>query len=259
MSLSPLAARVFSAPNVEERRGARAVDMLILHYTGMASAEAACDLLCSPTSGVSCHYLVDEDGAIIQMVAEDLRAWHAGVSSWKGETDTNSRSIGIEIQNPGHNLGYRAFPDRQMQAVIGLCRDILGRHAIPPAHVLAHSDVAPGRKIDPGELFDWALLHRHGIGHWVPPSPPDRAPLAADDLRRFQHLLADYGYLIAETGVEDEATRKATDAFQRHFNQALVNGIPDRSSLATAERLLAALPPAQRFLQSSIRPATSAS
>lgn len=259
MSLSPLAFRVLDAPNVEPRRRSRAVDMLILHYTGMASAEAACDLLCSATSGVSCHYLVDEDGAIIQMVSEDLRAWHAGVSSWKGETDTNSRSIGIEIQNPGHNLGYRAFPDRQMQAVTDLCRDILGRHAIPAAHVLAHSDVAPGRKIDPGELFDWGLLHRHGIGHWVPPSPPDATPLGSDELRSFQRLLAEYGYAIAETGIADEATRKVTDAFQRHFNPALVNGIPDRSSLATAERLLAALPGDQPFLQRSSRPATSAS
>ena len=259
MTLSPLAQRVLSAPNVEARRNARQVDMLVLHYTGMASAGAACDLLCSPTSGVSCHYLVDEDGAVIQMVAEDLRAWHAGVSSWKGETDTNSRSIGIEIQNPGHNLGYRPFPDRQMQAVIALCSDILARHAIPPDHVLAHSDVAPGRKIDPGEKFDWALLHRHGIGHWVPPAAPDGTALTPDDLRRFQFLLADYGYAIEGTGTLDEATRKVTDAFQRHFNQALVNGVPDRSSLRTAERLLAALPDSQRFRQRSSSPSTSAS
>ncbi len=110
MIVSPLARRVVPAANAEPRRSARSVDMLILHYTGMASAAAACDLLCSATSGVSCHYLVDEDGTVIQMVGEELRAWHAGVSSWKGETDTNSRSIGIEIQNPGHTLGYRDFP-----------------------------------------------------------------------------------------------------------------------------------------------------
>jgi N-acetylmuramoyl-L-alanine amidase len=233
--------------------------MLILHYTGMAGADAACDLLCSPTSGVSCHYLVDEDGAITQMVSEDLRAWHAGASSWKGETDTNSRSIGIEIQNPGHNLGYRGFPHRQMEAVAALCADIVSRNAIPPCHVLAHSDVAPGRKIDPGEKFDWALLHRRGIGHWVAPAAPDAAPLTPDELRRFQHLLADYGYAITDSGTLDEATRKVTDAFQRHFNPPLVNGIPDRSSLRTAEQLLAALPHAQRFLQRSSSPSTSAS
>lgn len=259
MSISPLAQRVLGAPNVEPRRNARKVDMLVLHYTGMASAEDACDLLCSPASGVSCHYLVDEDGTITQMVAEDQRAWHAGVSSWKGETDTNSRSIGIEIQNPGHTLGYRAFPARQMDAVAALCADILRRHDIPPAHVLAHSDVAPGRKIDPGELFDWAFLHRQGIGHWVPPSPPDATPLPAGDLRIFQRLLAAYGYGIAETGQCDEATARVTDAFQRHFNPALISGVPDRSSLRTAQRLLAALPPGQRFLQNSSRPSTSAS
>ena len=241
MSFSPLAQAVVEAPNVEPRRNGRAVDMLLLHYTGMASAHAARDLLCSAQSGVSCHYLVDEDGAITQMVSEDLRAWHAGVSCWKGETDTNSRSIGIEIQNPGHALGYRDFPGRQMRAVIALCRDILSRHAIPPAHVLAHSDVAPGRKIDPGERFDWAFLHREGIGHWVPPAQPDTAPLSADELRQFQRLLKAYGYAIGETGEWDEATRKVTDAFQRHFRPALVSGVPDRSALRTAERLVSGL------------------
>ncbi len=241
MILSPLAQRVALAPNVEPRRNGRAVDMLLLHYTGMASSAAACDLLCSAESGVSCHYLVDEEGAITQMVGEELRAWHAGVSCWKGETDTNSRSIGIEIQNPGHALGYRDFPARQMQAVVALCQDILSRHAIPPAHVLAHSDVAPGRKIDPGERFDWALLHREGIGHWVPPAPPDPVLLEAAELPVFQRLLKTYGYAVEETGEWDEATRKVTDAFQRHFRPALVNGVPDRSALRTAERLASGL------------------
>ena len=180
---------------------------------------------------------MDEVGTITQMVGEDERAWHAGVSCWQGETDTNSRSIGIEIQNPGHTLGYRAFPAAQMQAVVALCRDILSRHDIPPANVLAHSDVAPGRKIDPGELFDWALLHREGIGHWVPPAEADARGLAGAELARFQRLLKDYGYGLEETGAYDEATRKVTDAFQRHFRPALVNGIPDMSALRTAERL----------------------
>ena len=175
------------------------------------------------------------------MVGEEMRAWHAGVSCWKGETDTNSRSIGIEIHNPGHMLGYRDFPARQMQAVTALCRDILSRHAITPEHVLAHSDVAPGRKIDPGERFDWAALHREGIGHWVPPAPPDPVPLEPRELRDFQRLLRAYGYAIAETGEWDEETRKVTDAFQRHFRPALVNGVPDRSVLRTAERLVSGL------------------
>ncbi|MCA3560432.1 MAG: N-acetylmuramoyl-L-alanine amidase [Aestuariivirga sp.] len=213
--------------------------MLLLHYTGMSSAEAAFEQLCSPQSGVSCHYLIGEDGAITQMVGEEERAWHAGVSSWQGETDTNSRSIGIEIHNPGHSIGYRDFPAPQMLAVVALCRDILTRHAIPPQNVLAHSDVAPGRKIDPGELFDWPLLFRNGIGHWVPPAAADERELAGGELAAFQRLLKDYGYAIEVTGERDEATRKVTDAFQRHFRPALVNGIPDRSALRTAERLVA--------------------
>jgi N-acetylmuramoyl-L-alanine amidase len=239
--VSPLAHRVIEAANREPRRNGRTVDMLLLHYTGMNSAGAACDLLCSEASGVSCHYLIDEDGAITQMVGEESRAWHAGASSWQGETDTNSRSIGIEIQNPGHQYGYRDFPAVQMAAVVALSRDILTRHAIQPPNVLAHSDVAPGRKIDPGERFDWSLLHRAGIGHWVPPAERDERVLAGAALAAFQQILKDYGYAIAVTGEHDEATRKVTDAFQRHFRQALVNGIPDYSALRTAERLTAAL------------------
>ena len=241
MILSPLAHRFRAAANHEPRRNSRAVDMLILHYTGMASAKSACDLLCSAASGVSCHYLVDEDGTIIQMVGEDLRGWHAGVSVWKGVTDTNSRSIGIEIQNPGHMLGYRDFPAVQMAAVAALCRDILSRHAIPPQHVLAHSDVAPGRKIDPGERFDWAMLHGEGVGHWVPPAEADDTPLKGEELAAFQRLLGEYGYGIAAIGTLDVATRKVTDAFQRHFVPARITGVPDRAALHTAERLLAAL------------------
>lgn len=239
MILSPLAQRYVAAANREPRRNDRAADMLLLHYTGMNSAAAACGLLCSAESGVSCHYLVDEDGTIIQMVGEDERAWHAGVSSWQGETDTNSRSIGIEIHNPGHTIGYRDFPPAQMAAVVRLCRDILSRHAIPPRNVLAHSDVAPGRKIDPGERFDWPLLFRNGVGHWVPPGLPDEGVLAGQDLIRFQRLLKDYGYGLDVTGLHDEGTRKVTDAFQRHFRPALVNGVPDISCLRTVERLLA--------------------
>lgn len=241
MIVSPLSHRMVVAANAEPRRNGRAVDMLILHYTGMASAAAACDLLCSAHSGVSCHYLVDEDGTITQMVGEDMRAWHAGVSCWKGESDTNSRSIGIEIQNPGHALGYRDFPEPQMEAVIALCRDILSRHAIPPMHVLAHSDVAPGRKIDPGERFDWARLHAHGIGHWVPPADSDASPLSRDELLAYQRLLAEYGYGISPTGDCDEATLKVTDAFRRHFQPGQAGAPPDRSALRGAERLVAAL------------------
>lgn len=241
MIVSPLTHHVVKAANEEPRRNGRSVDMLLLHYTGTVSAAVARDLLVSAESGVSCHYLIDEQGIITQMVGEEMRAWHAGVSTWQGETDTNSRSIGIEIQNPGHALGYCDFPAPQMQAVVALCRDILSRHAIPARNVLAHSDVAPGRKIDPGERFGWALLAEAGVGHWVPPAGPLHTPLAPVDLSAFQALLQSYGYGLSVTGVLDEQTRKVTDAFQRHFRQSLVNGVPDVGCLLTAEQLVQAL------------------
>lgn len=239
MIRSRLAHAFIPATNVEPRRNGRAVDLLLLHYTGMKSAEAALDQLCSASSGVSCHYLIDEAGRITQMVDEDMRAWHAGRSLWLGETDTNSRSIGIEIQNAGHWIDYTDFPDVQMDAVAALCRDILARHAIAPSNVLAHSDVAPGRKIDPGEKFDWQRLYAEGIGQWVPPATEGQGePLDAADLSRFQQMLRVYGYGLDVTGELDETTRKVTDAFQRHFRPALVNGVPDRSCLLTLDALL---------------------
>lgn len=254
MTRSSLAAAFIPATGFEPRRNARPVDLLLLHYTGMATAEAALERLCSPHSGVSCHYLVDELGRIVQMVDEDMRAWHAGVSCWQGESDTNSRSIGIEIQNRGHWIGYDDFPAAQMEAVEALCLDILSRHAIPACNVLAHSDVAPGRKIDPGEKFDWKRLHAAGVGHWVPEVAEGLGEvLAGDDLIRFQRLLADYGYRIAVTGEADKMTASVTDAFQRHFRPSRVDGVPDRSCLLTLEALL------QGLRQRAISPAKSAS
>ena len=237
MIRSRLAHDFMLAPNVEPRRNGRRPDMLVLHYTGMASAAAARNVLCSAQSGVSCHYLVGENGLITQMVGEEMRAWHAGVSYWQGETDTNSRSIGIEIQNPGHTIGYRDFPPAQMRAVAALCLDVLSRQDIAPQLVLAHSDVAPGRKVDPGERFDWRWLHSQGIGHWIEPSPPDAGTLNAGELMELQQLLQTYGYGIAVTGIYDEPTRKVLDAFQRHFRPEKVDGQADRCCLMTARRL----------------------
>lgn len=218
--------------------------MLLLHYTGMASAEAAWRRLCDPDSQVSCHYLVEEEGNIVQMVAEDMRAWHAGQSFWHGETDINSRSIGIEIHNGGHDFGSPDFPDRQMEAVIALARDILDRHMIPPQRVLAHSDVAPRRKQDPGEKFDWRRLHEAGIGHWVEPEPigGDRGFGRCDQgdaVLALQDDLAAYGYEVPQTGRFDAATEVTLTAFQRHFRQARVDGRADRSTCVTLSRLLA--------------------
>jgi N-acetylmuramoyl-L-alanine amidase len=172
-----------------------------------------------------------------------MRAWHAGVSMWRGETDVNSWSIGIEIQNPGHTIGYRDFPLTQMHAVAALCREVIARHDIAPRMVLAHADVAPGRKIDPGERFDWTWLHGHGVGHWVEAAARDDTLLEGPELMELQMLLRDYGYGIEATGHRDEQTRKCLDAFQRHFRQAKVDGVADRSSLLTARRLIASLEP----------------
>jgi N-acetylmuramoyl-L-alanine amidase len=221
------------------------VDILLLHYTGMRSGEAACARLCDPDSKVSAHYLVYEDGRIDQLVPEARRAWHAGVGSWKGETDINTRAIGIEIVNPGHEFGYRDFPDAQIETVIALCRDILKRHDIPPARVLAHSDVAPGRKQDPGERFPWGRLAASGIGLWIEPTPiRDGDALVptqrGEDVTMLQTMLAKFGYAAALTGIYDEATRDIVTAFQRHFRPARVDGVADRSTIETLRRLLTA-------------------
>lgn len=235
------------AVNVSERRDGKTADILLLHYTGMESAKAAMDWLCSDQSGVSCHYLIDEAGAITQMVDEDMRAWHAGASSWKGDSDINSRSIGIEIVNPGHEWGYREFPEAQMAVVIDLCRDIVERNAIAPERVLAHSDVAPGRKADPGEKFDWQRLHAAGIGHWVEPAPVVgglfmQAGEEGEPVAALQAMLASYGYGIEMSAKYDAQTVAVVEAFQRHFRPARVDGIADRSTIETLKRLIDVLP-----------------
>lgn len=247
MKRSALAEDFVLSPNVDERRDGGRISLLILHYTGMKSAEVARDWLCAPQSRVSCHYLVDEAGCITQMVDEDLRAWHAGLSHWQEMTDLNSRSIGIEIQNLGHNLGYTPFPPRQMQGVIALCQDILSRHDIRPQHVLAHSDIAPHRKIDPGELFDWRLLHEHGIGHWVEPEPLGGGPFlqqgdSGEAVQALQAMLRLYGYGMEPTGQFDAGVAAVVRAFQRHFRPAKVDGVADTSTVATLHRLIANQP-----------------
>ncbi|MEO1199690.1 MAG: N-acetylmuramoyl-L-alanine amidase [Pseudomonadota bacterium] len=231
------------SPNHNARVAGTDVDILLLHYTGMESGQAAIDWLRSPESNVSCHYVVEEDGRIFRLVSEGLRAWHAGAGVWRGRDDINSRSIGIEIVNPGHEWGYRPFPDVQVEAVVALCQDILSRHPISARNVLAHSDIAPSRKIDPGELFPWDQLAGEGIGHWVPQEPLGRPTALAnvDDLVRFQNHLAQYGYALAPTGVSDRETATVTAAFQRHFRPARVDGIVDLSTALTLEKLLAAL------------------
>jgi len=242
---SPLATLWCPAPNHEERRGGRAPDMLLLHYTGMETAESALDWLTRQESGVSCHYLVDEEGRIAQLVAESERAWHAGQSTWAGETDINSCSIGIEIHNPGHDFDYPDFTDAELRAVGALCRDILGRNAIPPDRVLAHSDVAPGRKRDPGEKFPWERLAAEGVGLWVPPAPieGDQGLGPGDEgveVEALQRDLLAYGYGVEVTSTYGTGLEKAVEAFQRHFRQGKIDGRADASTRKTLARLLTA-------------------
>ncbi len=237
--------RIQLSPNVEPRVDDLKPSILILHYTGMGDAAKACNWLCNPASKVSCHYLIDEQGGIVQMVDEGLRAWHAGVSSWAGEPDINSRSIGIEIQNLGHSANCPDFPLAQMESVVRLCADITSRHHILPRCVLAHSDVAPGRKIDPGEKFDWAMLHRAGVGHWVKPEPISGGTFlqpgdSGDAVYALQSMLKIYGYGIDINSDFDARTKIVVEAFQRHFRPALVDGIADQSTVTTLHRLLTA-------------------
>lgn len=241
-----IASDMVPSPNFGERKGGREPDMIVLHYTGMPDAQGAIERLCTAGTGVSAHYIVLEDGRILQSVAESKRAQHAGVSFWAGEEDINSCSIGIEIVNSGHGLGYPDFPLRQIAAVIALCRSITFRHNVPPQRVLAHSDVAPARKQDPGEKFPWHSLANSGVGHWVRPAPIQRGEALApgatgDDVKELQKALADYGYGVPASGDYDVPTMEVVTAFQRHFRPELVDGIADRSTLTTLRALLESL------------------
>lgn len=237
---SALASCFVASPNFDERGGS-AVDVLVLHYTGMPEEEAALARLCDRDAKVSSHYVVRESGEIVQLVAEDKRAWHAGVSRWRDWTDLNARSIGIEIVNPGHDGGCPAFPVAQIDAVIALCHDITARWPIPRDQVLAHSDIAPLRKQDPGEWFPWERLAAAGVGLWVPPVPVFDESFEArpKELDAFVEALATYGYGIALSD-PCETKQAVVAAFQRHFRPRLVDGRVDRSSIDTLLRLLMA-------------------
>jgi N-acetylmuramoyl-L-alanine amidase len=214
-----------ASPNFDAR-GGTPVDMLVLHYTGMKSGDAALSRLCDPAAKVSAHYMIDEDGTVYALVPEEARAWHAGVSYWAGARDINARSIGIELVNPGHEFGYRAFPEAQIGALTELAGAILTRHPIPAWRVLGHSDVAPLRKDDPGELFPWGRLAGQGIGLWpVKGDDPGEAKVA--------DLLTRYGY-------DPEASPgKSVTAFQRHFRPARVDGMADAETRALLAGLIA--------------------
>lgn len=222
------------SPNQDARPAGMPIDMLILHYTGMKTAQAALDRLRDPEAGVSSHYVVDEDGTTFRLVSEERRAFHAGVSYWRGHTALNGRSIGIEIVNPGHEWGYRDFPVLQLAAVCDLCLEILSRHPIPHRNVVGHSDVAPDRKDDPGEKFDWEGLARNGVGLWpdgVPDLGTGGAVRDAASLRDVRRALADIGYDVAREGSLDPALATVLRAFQRHWRPEAVTGQADAGTL----------------------------
>lgn len=232
------------SPNVSSR-GEQAASLLILHYTGMKSAEEAIARLCDPIAKVSAHYVVEEDGKVHALVDEAHCAWHAGISFWRGYRNVNEISIGVEIVNPGHEWGYRPYPQAQMEAVAELCRGIITRHAIAPRNVLAHSDVAPQRKADPGELFDWEWLSAQGVGYWPfaklrnAPMTPLREGAEGDEVLWMQTSLASYGYSIPITGIFDVLTTNVVMAFQRHFRPRDIGGVWDAECAVRLEALLA--------------------
>lgn len=221
------------SPNYNDRKDGARPSMIILHYTGMETAQAALKKLTDKDSDVSAHYTVDEDGTLYHHVDEDKRAWHAGASFWRGITDINSHSIGIEIVNPGHEWGYRPFTGHQMRALDMLCHDIMVRHDIPADYILAHSDIAPSRKQDPGELFPWEELARHGVGVWPAPSDEDVIKSSGMDIMVALH---DFGY------DPTAPSRDVITAFQRRYvPESFTNGHAGEADSATRARLYALL------------------
>lgn len=222
------------SPNFDERNCRRPVDMVVLHYTGMPTAAAALQRLTDPQSKVSSHYMIDEDGTIYRLVPEDKRAWHAGLAFWRGVRDVNARSIGIELVNPGHEFGYREFPVVQLDALIALLKDIASRYEIMPGNYVGHSDVAPTRKEDPGELFPWRRLHAAGFGRWwtddfkvFQNAPVLRAGERGGAVLELQVALDKIGYAIEGSGIYDPHTEAAVRAFQRHWRPHQVDGVSD--------------------------------
>jgi len=225
------------SPNVNSRPEGAAIDLVVLHYTGMKDGPSAIKRLRDPEARVSCHYVVEEDGRIFRLAGETMRAWHAGVANWGGVTDVNSRSIGIEIVNGGHDFGLPDYPPAQIAALIDLLSDILDRHKIHPVRVVGHSDVAPVRKDDPGEKFPWTQLHAAGVA--IAPKLEDHSrqivyAASAEDsgIAGVQQALAEIGYGVTLSGVLDDATQCVVRAFQRRFRQDQIDGALDLQTLA---------------------------
>ena len=252
-----------ASPNFNERAADTAVNMIVLHYTGMESGEAALERMCDPEAKVSAHFLVWEDGRVSQLVGEDKRAWHAGVGGWQGDTDINSCSIGIEIVNGGHNVPLEdgslpPYPEQQIESLIALCDYLRATHIVPQTRIIGHSDIAPARKEDPGEHFPWAVLAENGLGIW----PDADTSLKSETLligtgllpgdtgapvERLQAELKAIGYGIKETGTYDDATTQVVKAFQRHWVQDRVSGHADLTTLRTVAAV------AKAYAASSLR------
>lgn len=249
MSTDPNSPIEAPSPNFDVRK--TPPDMVVLHYTGMTTGEAALERLRDPEAKVSAHYLIERDGRIFCLVAEERRAWHAGVSFWRGERDVNGRSIGIELVNPGHELDYAEFPEAQIQSLIALLSAVRGRWTIEDGDIVAHSDVAPERKVDPGELFPWRRLAEAGHGLWVDPPPAPGAEIGEGEqgaaVFALQAGLTRLGYDCPPSGIYDKATATVISAFQRHWRPDLIDGRADgetRARLMALLRLRAAAPPA---------------
>jgi N-acetylmuramoyl-L-alanine amidase len=223
------------SPNFDERE--RAITCIVLHYTGMETGALALERLCDPSAKVSSHYMIDEAGVIYRLVDEEKRAWHAGVSYWRGERGLNNSSIGIEIVNKGHEHGYEEFPKPQIKAIIALCKDIVARHNLNPQAIVAHSDIAPNRKQDPGEMFPWVQLYEQGLGLYAYEAP------ILDDLsvQELQQKLLKIGYDMPITGELDAQTKSVVTAFQRHFRQECVDGIADFATISMIQAVFNAL------------------
>lgn len=226
--------RQMPSPNFDERRCRKPVDMVVLHYTGMETAAAALQRLCDPDARVSAHYVIDEDGTCTQLVAEEQRAWHAGVAFWRGVRDVNARSIGIELVNPGHEFGYRPFPEAQVAALLELLAGITRRHAIQPLGIVGHSDVSPQRKEDPGELFPWPRLAEAGYGFWPGAgfrvsrhAPELQAGMRSGAVLDLQVALDRIGYGVEGSGMYDPLTESVVRAFQRHWRPHRIDGVAD--------------------------------
>lgn len=243
--MTALKIRERRSPNQIDRPQPGRIDMLVLHYTGMESAQAALDRLCDPAARVSAHWLVEEDGTLWRLVPESRCAFHAGRSFWAGESALNRVSIGIEIANPGHEWGYRPFPPPQMAALEALCRAVLARHPVPPDRILAHSDIAPDRKTDPGELFDWPRLATAGIGIW-PPFSPLAARRRGEEIDAREEAAA-FGDLAAiGYALPPGNERPALQAFQRRFRPALCDGRLDGETATRLAETRAAFAAARR-------------